>query len=107
MKYFVTGAAGFIGSNMVDRLVGLGHTVLGCDNLSTGRRDFVADAERHSSFSLVVGDMLDTVALEKAFRGSDVVLHFAANADVRFGALHPYAEAFGFRSFIFRNVDSR
>jgi UDP-glucose 4-epimerase len=89
MKYFVTGAAGFIGSNMVDRLLGLDHAVIGYDNLSTGRRDFLADAQKHASFSLVVGDMLDTATLEKAIAGSEVVLHFAANADVRFGALHP------------------
>ena len=44
MKAFVTGAAGFIGSNLVDRLLAGGHDVTGFDNLSTGFRRFLVGA---------------------------------------------------------------
>ena len=89
MKTLVTGAAGFIGSTMVDRLLELGHTVIGYDNLSTGQEPFLASARQRPEFSLVRGDVLDLPALTEAMTGVDLVMHFAANADVRFGTDHP------------------
>jgi len=89
MKTFVTGAAGFIGSNLVDRLLADGHTVTGFDNLSSGRESFLNEAIRSPGFRLVRGDLLDTGALTGAMDGVDVVFHLAANADVRFGTNHP------------------
>jgi UDP-glucose 4-epimerase len=88
-KAFVTGAAGFIGSNLVDRLLALGIHVVGWDNLSTGQRRFLAGAEQHPNFQLVKGDNLDLGALTAAIAGCDFVFHLAANADVRFGTDHP------------------
>ena len=89
LRCFVTGAAGFIGSNFVDRLLADGHTVVGFDNLSTGRAAFLVDAISTPNFSLIQGDTLDLDGLTAAMRGADVVLHLAANADVRFGTQHP------------------
>lgn len=89
MRCFVTGAAGFIGSNLVDRLLADGHDVVGYDNLSTGQPDFLAAATSHSRFRLVEGDTRDAIALESAIDGAEVVFHLAANADVRFGPDHP------------------
>lgn len=89
MRCFVTGAAGFIGSNLVDRLLADGETVIGWDNLSTGQERFLATASKHSRFRLVRGDNLDLAALSKAMAGADIVFHLAANADVRFGTQHP------------------
>jgi UDP-glucose 4-epimerase len=86
---FVTGAAGFIGSNLTDRLLEAGHTVVGYDNFSTGQRPFLAGACRNARFSLVEGDLLDADHLAAAMRGADFVFHLAANADVRFGTEHP------------------
>ena len=88
-KIFATGAAGFIGSSLVDRLLADGKTVVGWDNFSTGQRPFVAGASKHSRFKLIEGDNLDLPALTKAMAGCDFVFHLAANADVRFGTDHP------------------
>jgi UDP-glucose 4-epimerase len=88
-RCFITGAAGFIGSNLADRLLSLGHEVVGYDNFSTGQRNFVGQALPCPGFRLVEGDLLDLDALLVAMRGADIVFHFAANADVRFGADHP------------------
>ena len=86
---FVTGAAGFIGSHIVDRLLADGHEVVGYDNLSTGRERFLEKAAESPRFRLVPGDTLDAGALRAAMAGVDVVFHLAANADVRFGTDHP------------------
>jgi UDP-glucose 4-epimerase len=92
MKHFVTGAAGFIGSNLVDRLLAAGHSVVGYDNFSTGQRRFLDTARVHPGFTLVEGDVLDTDRLTAAIRGCDFVFHLAANADVRFGTEHPHRD---------------
>ncbi|HXU01407.1 MAG TPA: NAD-dependent epimerase/dehydratase family protein [Polyangia bacterium] len=89
MKALVTGGAGFIGSNLVDRLLGRGDEVVAYDNFSTGRREFLTDALRNPKFTLVEGDILDGESLAHAMRGANIVFHLAANADVRFGTEHP------------------
>jgi UDP-glucose 4-epimerase len=89
MKVLVTGAAGFIGSNLTDRLLAEGHEVRGYDNFCTGQRRFLEDALRSPRFSLIEADLLDTGALLRAAEGVDMVFHMAANADVRFGLEHP------------------
>ena len=89
MRYIVTGGAGFIGSNLVDRLLSLGHTVVAYDNFSTGVESFLDQARANLAFSLVRGDTLDLPALTAAMHGCDAVFHLAANADVRFGTEHP------------------
>jgi UDP-glucose 4-epimerase len=88
-RVFITGAAGFIGSNLVDVLLAQGCKVVGWDNFSTGQAEFLAGAESNSRFTLVRGDNLDLPALTAAMAGCDTVFHLAANADVRFGLEHP------------------
>jgi UDP-glucose 4-epimerase len=89
MKYFVTGAAGFIGSNLVDRLLTDGHDVVGYDNYSTGLQRFLENALPNPRFRMVKGDLLNATAMREAMDGCDFVFHLAANADVRFGADDP------------------
>lgn len=89
MRCLVTGAAGFIGSNLVDRLLASGAEVTAYDNFSTGRRQFLHDALHADHFRLVEGDLLDLPALTQAMASVDTVFHLSANADVRFGLQHP------------------
>jgi UDP-glucose 4-epimerase len=89
MHYLVTGGAGFIGSNLVDRLLHDGHSVVVYDNFSTGQERFLEQASQSPHFRLERGDLLDPEHLTTAMRGADMVFHLAANADVRFGTQHP------------------
>jgi UDP-glucose 4-epimerase len=88
-KVVVTGAAGFIGSNLVDSLLSQDIDVLGIDNLSTGRIEFLEEALLQPNFKLEVLDLYTSSDLSKIFLGADAVFHLAANADVRFGPDHP------------------
>jgi len=89
MKCLVTGGAGFVGSNIVDRLIDDGHEVVCFDDFSTGQERFLRAAEGRRGFGLVRGSILDPDALLAASKGCDTVFHLAANADVRFGPEHP------------------
>ena len=92
MRIFITGAAGFIGSTLVDRLLGNGHHVTGYDNFSTGQRRFLEGALKAPRFTLIEADLLDAERLKKAMAGHSLVFHLAANADVRFGTQHPFKD---------------
>ncbi len=90
MKYFITGGAGFIGSNMTDRLLSEPENeVVVYDSLVTGRMEFLENALKNDRFTFVQGDTQDLDALTKAMKGCEFVFHFAANADVRMGCEHP------------------
>jgi len=89
MKALVTGAAGFIGSHLVERLLKTGHEVVGFDNFSTGQRRFLVGAQTSERFELIEGDLIDERQIETAMRDVEFVWHLAANADVRFGTDQP------------------
>lgn len=89
MHYLVTGGAGFVGSNMTDRLLSLGNEVTVYDNFVTGHREFLEKAMKDPKFTLVEGSIEDEKKLDEAMKGIDFVFHFAANADVRMGLEHP------------------
>ncbi|MHB1421621.1 MAG: NAD-dependent epimerase/dehydratase family protein [Gemmataceae bacterium] len=89
MRVFITGGAGFIGSNLADRLLAAGHDVTVYDNFSTGQRSFLDEARKSPRFKLIEGDLLSLPDLKRALAGHDFVFHLAANADVRFGIEHP------------------
>jgi UDP-glucose 4-epimerase len=88
MNALVTGAAGFIGSTLTDRLLHDGHAVVGYDNFSTGRPEFLENARKSGRFELCEGDLLDRAKLKTAMAGADTIFHLAANADVRHGPEH-------------------
>jgi len=90
-RFMVTGCAGFIGSNLVDRLLSDGHEVVGVDNFSTGRREFLSAALSNPAFSLIEGDLMDTVTLDMALadRSVALVFHLSANADISHGTKNP------------------
>jgi UDP-glucose 4-epimerase len=85
----ITGGAGFIGSNLADRLAAHGVEVVIVDDFRTGRREFLTDALGRAGVRLVEGDVLDEAVLDEALAGCDWVFHLQANADVRFGLEHP------------------
>ena len=88
-KVVVTGAAGFIVSNLVDSLLIQGIEVLGIDNFSTGRTEFLSEALNHPKFTLLKEDLYLGDDFSNFFVNMDAVFHLAANADVRFGPDHP------------------
>lgn len=85
----ITGGAGFIGSNLADRLIAEGVEVVVLDDFRTGRHEFIEHLIDNPAFNLVEGDVLDPAALASAFQGCDFVFHLQANADVRHGLEHP------------------
>jgi UDP-glucose 4-epimerase len=89
MKYFVTGGAGFIGSNLIDRLLSQGNKVTVYDNFSTGIPEYLEPAKKNPGFRLITGDTIDLEKMTTSMAGCDFVFHLAANADVRFGTEHP------------------
>lgn len=89
MKILITGVAGFIGSNLNDALLENGHTVVGIDNLSTGRIEFLSKALKSEKFNLIKNDICSININDLRFKNTDVIIHLAANADVRNGPKHP------------------
>lgn len=82
MRCLVTGAAGFIGSHLCERLIKDGHEVLGIDNLSTGKRSNVDSIKRHQKFTIMNGDIAN-FGREGIFTPCfDWVFHLAAKADL-------------------------
>jgi UDP-glucose 4-epimerase len=88
-RALITGGAGFIGSNLADRLVDEGVEVAILDDFRTGRQEFLADALSRPGVRLVSGDVLEMASLQDAMDGCDWVFHLQANADVRGGLEHP------------------
>jgi UDP-glucuronate 4-epimerase len=98
MKVLVTGAAGFIGSHLCERLLARGDRVVGLDNFDpfyprTMKLKNLAAALAHPAFKLVEGDVRNTADIQKALASGegapDVVVHLAALAGVRPSLLEP------------------
>lgn len=81
--WLVTGAAGFIGSNLVETLLALGQEVVGLDNLSTGyRHNLEESVPEERRFTFLEGDIRDPRSCRRACEGVDYVLHQAALGSV-------------------------
>lgn len=77
-KFLVTGAAGFIGSNLVEALLKLGYRVKGLDNFSTGKRENIELFLDNPNFEFIEGDIRNLDICMKACKDVDYVLHQAA-----------------------------
>lgn len=82
MRCLVTGGAGFIGSHLVDRLLGDGHQVRVLDNFATGRPENLAHLRQAVGLSVAQADVADFAAIQGLFEGVDWVFHLAALADI-------------------------
>ncbi|WP_397300257.1 SDR family oxidoreductase [Nonlabens ulvanivorans] len=82
LKILITGAAGFIGSNLCEYFVSMGHDVLGLDNLSTGSLSNIEGLRLKDNFNFLKGDIRDIETCRKAVLNRDYVLHQAALGSV-------------------------
>ncbi|ELS8949580.1 NAD-dependent epimerase [Vibrio fluvialis] len=99
MKYLVTGAAGFIGSAVIERLCAEGHDVVGIDNLNdyydVALKDARLERVAHERFSFLEMDVADREAIADLFAAEqfDKVIHLAAQAGVRYSIDNPMSYA--------------
>ncbi len=77
MRILITGAAGFLGSHLCDRLLGMGHEVIGMDNFITGSRENLAHLAGNESFTFIRHDVANFIFVPGKI---DAVLHFASPA---------------------------
>jgi UDP-glucose 4-epimerase len=100
MKILVTGAAGFIGSNLTAELLRRGHAVVGVDNLSQGSLLNLSDVVSHTSFDFREVDIRDERAMLAAADDCDVIVHLAAYKIPRYGDAYETLMINGFGSEI-------
>jgi len=90
MRILLTGCAGFIGSNLLDHMIQNSFEVIGIDNLSTGKIEHITNHLDNPNFAFHNLDLKDKHKLENInCNDVDLIIHLAANADVRFGLNHP------------------
>lgn len=85
MRVFVTGGAGFVGSNLVERLLDEEHEVTVYDDLSAGSRELICESEGRAGFRFIHADLLNLEDLTSALQNHDTVFHLAANSDISKG----------------------
>jgi UDP-glucose 4-epimerase len=90
MRIVVTGAAGFIASNLIPRLSAQGHEVVGVDNYFLGKKEYAAASSALPGFRFVEQDLLDLEKLVELFDSfkPERVWHLAANSDISFGTTY-------------------
>jgi UDP-glucose 4-epimerase len=87
MKAIVTGGAGFIGSNLVDRLLDDGYSVTAIDNFYQGTSENIKHLKNNPKFKFYKTDIREAEELKKIFAEHDVVFHLAAQANIRQSAI--------------------
>lgn len=106
MKCFVTGGAGYIGSNLVDRLLKDGHEVTVYDNMSSGEENFIKHHFSNKKFKLIKEDLLERDKIVKSLKGHDIVFHLAANPDVFAGLKNPDLDFYNGTVITFNVLDA-
>lgn len=81
-RQFITGGAGFIGSHLIDRLLGEGNIITAYDNLVSGKKENIAHHLNEDNFTFIESDLMDFETLKKAMPGHDIVWHLGANTDI-------------------------
>ena len=81
-RILITGGAGFIGSNLAEKLLNLGAKVTVLDNFSTGKRENLVNIKSHDNFTLIEGDIRNLETCHEACKGVDYILHEAALGSV-------------------------
>lgn len=89
MKVLVTGGAGFIGSHLVEALLGRGDDVWVIDDLSTGRKENIAHLEEDPRFHWCYGSVLDNELVRRVMTHCDLIFHLAAAVGVKYVVKHP------------------
>lgn len=88
-RILVTGGAGFIGSHLVDSLMGLGLEVTVIDNLSSGKLENLSGWMDNPRFRFIHGDLLNPSGLPSLLEECEAIYHLAANPEVRVGSTEP------------------
>ena len=81
----ITGCAGFLGSNLVDRMLGAGHRVVGIDNLAMGSIDNLSGPIEHPQFRFIQADVTEPETLAGLDVQADAIVHLAAFKIPRYG----------------------
>ncbi len=84
-RYFITGGAGFIGSHLVDRLMGEANQVTVYDNLVSGKKENIEHHLGEAGFQFTQADLLDFETLKQSMKGHDIIWHLGANTDIPTG----------------------
>lgn len=87
MNFFITGGAGFIGTNLTKFLINLGHEVTIFDNLSNSNPEYTMLIQQGANF--ILGDVLDTGLLIDSLYNNECVIHLAANSDILLSSKSP------------------
>ena len=87
-KILVTGGAGFIGSNLTERLLNEGYSVLSVDNFLLGKPEYIEPFRENPKFAFKKTDLADLKRAIPVFKGVDTVFHLSSNSDIQEGAKH-------------------
>lgn len=90
----ITGGAGFIGSNMIEKIIDRAEKVIAYDNLSSGKYDLIKGFEEKKNFRFVKGDLIDAKLLDSIMKKEkpEVIIHLAANPDIRLGTKNAFLD---------------
>lgn len=86
MRILITGGAGFIGSNLTERLLKEGYSVISVDNFLLGKPEYIESFRNNPSFEFKKADLSELKSVAPIFKGVDAVFHLSSNSDIQEGA---------------------